>query len=129
VGPVVGSQKEEIPPALIWTNESSISTVTESQGQQVTWTGGAPGTYVVVGGYSSTSPPLGQGPQTVVFDCFVPVAAGQFTVPSSVLEELPTGSGSLGLSDSAAPVAFQATGIGSGVAQASESTSKNVTYK
>ena len=34
------------PVPLTWTNESSISAVTESQGQLITWTGGASGTYV-----------------------------------------------------------------------------------
>ncbi len=130
-GKDVGAFKVTVtfPPTLVWTNESSISTVTESQGQLITWTGGAPGTFVAIGGNSSTSPPLGEVPQNVSFECFVPVAAGEFTIPSSVLEELPKGSGSLGLSDSSPQVAFEATGIDSGVVMASESTYNNVTYK
>jgi hypothetical protein len=117
------------PTSLDWTNENSISTVTESQGQLITWTGGATGTYVVIGGTSSTSPPAGETPQSVLFDCFVPVGDQQFTIPSYVLLSLPTGTGSLGLSNSATPVAFTASGISHGVALAADATDENVTYK
>ena len=117
------------PAALNWTNEKSISSITESEGQLITWTGGATGTYMVIGGQSSTSPPLGEIPQSVVFECFVPVGDQQFTIPSYVLLALPKGKGSIGITNTASPVGFTATGIGHGVALAIDTTDENVTYK
>jgi uncharacterized protein (TIGR03437 family) len=130
-GKDVGSFNVNItfPAALDWTNENSISTITESQGQPITWTGGATGTYVVIGGSSSTSPPLGEEPQAVTFECFVPAGNQQFTIPSYVLLALPKGKGTLGLTNSSTPVAFAATGISHGVALASDTTDENVTYQ
>jgi uncharacterized protein (TIGR03437 family) len=117
------------PTQLDWTNENSISTVTESAGQLITWTGGATGTYVAIGGNSSTSPTDGSTPLTVTFACFVPVQDQTFTIPSYVLLSLPTGSGALGLTNDATPVAFTATGISHGAALAGDTTDINVTYK
>jgi uncharacterized protein (TIGR03437 family) len=130
-GKDVGSFNVNItfPAALDWTNQNSVSTINESQGQPITWTGGATGTYVVIGGQSSTSPPLGDEPQTVIFDCFVPVGNQQFTIPSYVLLALPQGKGTLGITNSATPVAFAATGISHGVAMATDTIDENVTYK
>jgi uncharacterized protein (TIGR03437 family) len=130
-GAQVGSFKVAVtfPVLLNWTNEASISTVTESQGQLVTWTGGAPGTYVAIGGQSSTSPPAGVVPESVSFECFVPVADQQFTVPSYVLLALPTGNGTLGLSNNASPVPFTATGIDGGVVLAGDTTYNNIIYR
>ncbi len=123
------SVKITFPDTLNWTNEKSISSITESKGQSITWTGGATGTFVVIGGESSTSPPLGEIPQSVVFECFVPVGNQQFTIPSYVLLALPKGSGSLGITNTATPVGFTATGIGHGVALASDTIDESVTYK
>ncbi len=123
------SVKITFPATLNWTNEKSISSITESEGQLITWTGGATGTYMVIGGQSSTSPPLGEVPQSVVFECFVPVGNQQFTIPSYVLLALPKGKGSLGITNTATPVGFTAAGIGHGVALASDTIDENVTYK
>jgi len=130
-GKDVGSFKVSVtfPQLLDWTNQNSISTVTESQGQSVTWTGGEPGTYVVVGGSSSTNPPLGDVPQTVSFICFVPVADDQFTVPSYVLQALPTGKGTLALTNSGTPVPFSPSGVSAAVAMAGDTIDINVTYQ
>ncbi len=130
-GKAVGAFTAKItfPTLLDWTNESSITTVTESQGQLVTWTGGAPGSYVFIGGSSSTPLTDGQLPQTITFACYVPVADQQFTIPSYVLLSLPKGKGTLGLTNSALPVAFSASGLDSAVALAGDTTSTNVTYQ
>jgi hypothetical protein len=130
-GKDVGSFKVNLtfPASLDWTNQNSISAVTESQGQLITWTGGANGTYVVIGGQSSTSPPLGEEPQTVLFYCFVPVGDQQFTIPSYVLLALPKGKGTLGITNSSTPVAFTPTGISHGAALATDTTDENVTYQ
>ncbi len=104
-----------LPVPLTWTNENSISAVTESQGQQITWTGGASGSLVFITGSSSASAVSGS------FTCVVPVAAGQFTVPSYVLSTLPTGTGALGIFNFASPTRFMATGIDPGTATTASS--------
>jgi len=76
-------------PILNWTNQSAAVTVDRTQGLLVTWTGGNPGTYVVIGG-TSTSTASGA---IAGFGCRVAAEAGQFTVPSYILQGLPAGSG------------------------------------
>jgi uncharacterized protein (TIGR03437 family) len=117
------------PTPLVWGNIDSITDVTESQGQLVTWTGGATGTYVIIGGTSSTNPPLPELPVNMTFACWVPVSDLQFTIPSYVLLSMPTGKGTLGMTNSATPVAFTATGLDNGVAMAGDTIDINVTYK
>ncbi len=117
------------PTPLVWGNINSITDVTEAQGQLVTWTGGATGTYVIIGGTSSTNPPLPALPVNMTFACWVPVSDLQFTIPSYVLLSMPTGKGTLGMTNSATPVAFTATGLDSGVAMAGDTIDINVTYK
>jgi len=58
-------------------------TITRSQGQQVTWQGGAPGTYAAIGAS------LGSFDHFLTFTCFVATSAGQFTIPPWVLMALP----------------------------------------
>lgn len=113
------------PNPLTWTNETSISTVVEANGQLVTWTGGATGTYVGIGGGSSSS----DGSLSGAFFCLAPVGVGQFTIPSYVLQTLPPGDGSLALYNSSNPVPFTATGIDHGAASASVYSSENVIYQ
>jgi uncharacterized protein (TIGR03437 family) len=72
------------PPPLVWTNQSSITTVNRAQGQQVTWSGGAPGTYVQIGGQSAVAVGVG-----ATFVCLAPVNDGQFTIPAWILLTLP----------------------------------------
>jgi uncharacterized protein (TIGR03437 family) len=115
------------PTLLDWTNENSITTVTESQGQAITWTGGEPGTYIFIGGSSSTA---GPPPVSITFFCYVPVEDQQFTIPSYVLLTLPKGKGTLGMSNSAKPVQFPSTtGLDSASAQATDTFDTNVTYQ
>jgi len=114
------------PVPLTWTNESSISAVTESQGQLITWTGGASGTYVYISGNSSLSTDLAVSGS---FICLAPVSAQQFTIPSYVLLALPTGTGSLGVANYANLSRFTATGLDFGYVFAGVSSSENVTYQ
>jgi len=81
-------------PLMNWTNQSASATVDKSQGLTVTWTGGNPGTYVVITGTSTNA---NQNPQGVTggFTCLAPVAAGRFTVPSYILLALPSGPGAV----------------------------------
>ncbi len=115
-----------LPVPLTWTNEQSISTVTESQGQLITWSGGASGTLVFISG-SSSSIDLSV---SASFICVAPVGNEQFTVPSYVLSALPKSTnGSLGVFNFASPVSFTASGIDSGTASAGVLSSENVTYQ
>lgn len=95
---------------LNWTNEGSITAVNRAQGQQVTWSGGATNSYVIISGSSSA------GGVSGAFTCYAPVSAGQFTVPSYVLLALPAGSGSLSLENSTTPNFFTASGLDYGIA-------------
>jgi uncharacterized protein (TIGR03437 family) len=126
VGPFKGTITFPVP--LDWTNESSITTVTESGGQLITWTGGANGTYVYIEGSSSTSPATGE-PVSISFVCIVPVTDQQFTIPAYVLLALPTGTGTLAVFNEANPVSFVATGITSGSLSAGVASEENVTYQ
>jgi uncharacterized protein (TIGR03437 family) len=114
------------PSPLNWTNSSSISAISRSQGVSVSWTGGAAGTYVTING-TSTATIAGQ-PVSVSFTCAAPVSAGQFTVPSYVLLALPAGSGTLGLDNFTNPTTFTATGLDFGYQYAGSAVSINATY-
>jgi uncharacterized protein (TIGR03437 family) len=109
---------------LTWTNESSISTVTRASGQQLTWSGGTPNSYVYVSGSSASA-----SGASATFICYAPVSAGQLTVPNYVLLALPAGTGNLGISNSAAPASFTATGLsGPGIATGGVSFAITPTY-
>ena len=91
-------------PIMTWTNKATAATVTRTQGLTFTWTGGNPGTYVILGGSS------GIAGVTVAFTCRVPVDSGQFTVPSYILLGMPTGVGSLTIQHLVVST-FSATGL------------------
>ena len=111
-------------PLLNWTNESTAATVTRSQGAQVTWTGGAPGTYVFISGSSSSS-----GGVSGSFTCFAPQSALQFTVPAYVLDTLPAGTGSLSVENITSYTKFTATGLDYGTGFGFTGYSTSATYK
>ena len=92
---------------LNWTNMNAITSITRSQGVTINWTGGASGSYVYIFGSSSNSV------AGASFECFAPVSANQFTVPSYVLLALPasgTNGGSLTISNSTSQ-SFSAPGL------------------
>ncbi|HEY6345590.1 MAG TPA: hypothetical protein VIY49_29170 [Bryobacteraceae bacterium] len=102
---------------LVWTNASSTSTVNRANGVTVTWSGGAPNSYVLIFGSSSTSVSFQATPLTVTFDCIAAASAGTFTVPPAVLQSLPAASAggltppSLTVENTADPVLFSASGL------------------
>jgi hypothetical protein len=110
-------------PLLNWTNESTASPVNRSQGAQVTWTGGAPGTFVFISGSSSSGGVSGS------FTCYAPQSALQFTVPSYVLDTLPAGTGSLSVENITQYTRFTATGLDYGTAFGFTGFSTNATYQ
>lgn len=127
--PSVGPFKTQIVfsnPLFQWTNQAAAANVTRSAGQQITWTGGSPGTYVYMSGSSSNGSISGS------FQCYSPVEALAFTIPGFVLDTLPassTGAGNLAVENSTAPVSFTATGINYGFGIGALSYSINATYK
>jgi hypothetical protein len=74
-------------PILAWTNATQITTVHESAGQLVTWTGSdLTGTVQIIG----ASGPGSQGPfASASFVCTAPAAAQRFLIPPAVLLVLP----------------------------------------
>jgi hypothetical protein len=116
------------PTALVWTNRSAVATVNRSDGVTFTWTGGAPQTYVTISGRSSSVPDAPASP-SAAFACNIPVSAGRFTVPPSVLLALPPGSGSLAIQNFTQPVPFAATGLDFAYAQGYMSASTQVSWR
>ncbi len=108
-------------PLLVWTNPEAAATVTRSQGVTVTWSGGIPGSYVIIGGNS------GSPYTTASFRCLVPQSAGQFTVPPYVLLGMPSGLGGISIQNlNQTPIS--AAGVDSGTAAGTVLASTNSTY-
>src|SRR6185295_16084980 len=111
-------------PILNWTNQSAAATVDRAQGLLVTWTGGNPGTSVVIGG-TSTSTASGA---IAGFGCRVAAEAHQFTVPSYILQGLPAGSGGVNVQNDVFST-FSATGLDNPSAGGTISFSQAATIK
>lgn len=97
-------------PALTWTNQSAAASITRSAGLPITWTGGASGTYVIIGGTATAT-----SGAFASFTCIAPLSAGQFTVPSYILNALPAGNGTVTVENSTNYGTFTATGINNGI--------------
>ena len=110
-------------PLLAWTNQAAGATVNRSQGVQVTWNGGSPGSYVIISGNST-----GSSGVYGFFTCYAPQSAGQFTVPAFVTGTLPAGSGNLSVENGTNFVSFSATGLDSGFGFGFNSIQINSTY-
>jgi uncharacterized protein (TIGR03437 family) len=112
-------------PLLVWTNQSAATSVDRTQGLTVTWTGGNPGTYVVISGTSTLA-----GNATVIggFTCRIAVEARTFTVPSYILLALPAGSGGVALQNDLYGT-FSASGLDSTSALGDVSHSTASTYR
>jgi uncharacterized protein (TIGR03437 family) len=107
---------------LTWTNSSADTSVNRANGVNLTWSGGASGSIVYIGGTSSSSSVSSS------FTCYAPVSAGAFTVPSYVLLALPAGTGTLGITNEANPVSFTASGLDTGILFGGVTFSINATY-
>jgi uncharacterized protein (TIGR03437 family) len=128
-GPEVGAFQVtlNIPQQLVWSNESSIGNVPRSSPLRVTWSGGDPSGYVAITGTSFSQSVAG------VFTCLERTNAGQFSVPTYVLQSLPASSGevpgNLVVSGSTGFTSFTATGINTGSVSAVTATQKSVRYQ
>jgi hypothetical protein len=92
-------------PILTWTNQSAAATITRTQGVTVNWTGGAPGSYVIISGSSLDLSSSASGS----FVCLAPQSALTFTVPSYVTLTLPAGTGSLDVENGTSFGTFKAS--------------------
>jgi len=110
------------PSPLVWTNQAAITSVNRSQNVTVTWTGGIPGTWVQIGGGSTTISASG------TFVCFAPVSAGTFTIPSYVLLASPVGNGGINLINQSNNQPFTASGLNISTAVAETESSISVPF-
>ena len=138
-GPDVGSFSTTlaVPTPLVWTNQSSITSVTRANGVTVNWTGGDPKGFVQISGISTTGDNYVAG----YFLCTAKTSDGTFTVPPMVLLGLPpTGTlssggvsiplpGTLAVTGVTAQSTFKASGLDYGFATSTVSNSTQVTYK
>jgi uncharacterized protein (TIGR03437 family) len=108
---------------LSWTNSSNLANITRSSGANISWTGGASNSFVAISGASTTSA------VTASFSCYAPASAHQFAIPSYVLQALPTGIGTLTVSNQTTPVPFTASGLDVGLASAGVSFSISSLYQ
>ena len=113
-------------PSLTWSNVAANSSIDRSQGATITWSGGAPNSYVAITG--TVSPSADGQPLSASYTCVAPVAASQFTVPPAVLLSMPPGAGTITVANSSNFQTFTASGLDFGFAFAGVSQQINVTY-
>jgi uncharacterized protein (TIGR03437 family) len=89
------SSSVDIGTPITWTNQSALTQIPQSrtEGLNITWSGGQSGSFVVITGIGYTSA-NGAIPTSsdagAEFTCVAPASAGEFTVPSVVLQALPS---------------------------------------
>jgi uncharacterized protein (TIGR03437 family) len=106
---------------LTWTNISAAANIDQSKDLLLTWTGGNPGSYVLIS--SSTTPAFGV---TQAYLCKAPADAGQFTVPSYILKGLAAGTGgTLMQNDIYYPLPASGLDVSVAIASVSSSTASN----
>ena len=106
----------------MWTDQSAITSVNRSQDLTVHWTGGIPGSYVSIGGGSTTIS------VSASFICYAPVSAGQFTIPAYILQAMPVANGGINLLNQSNPQTFSASGINLTFAVAETESSISVPF-
>ena len=112
-------------PLLTWTNQSAGAMVNRAQGVQITWSGGASGSHVIIMG-SSTNDVAGVNGS---FTCITNQSAFSFTVPGYITGSLPLGTGNLTVEDAASYGTFKATGLDYGTSFGFTGTEVNSTYQ
>jgi hypothetical protein len=115
-------------PLLTWTNPGAVATIDRTQAVTVTWSGGNPGTYVIITGTSS-APSTGVGLGVVAgFTCLALVDDGRFVVPAYILSALPAGKGGTAIQNDVYG-SLTATGLDIGLALGDISISVESTYQ
>ena len=129
-----------LPAPLVWTNQSSTTTVDRSKGVTVNWTGGDPAGYVQIIGASYASAGA-NNTVTTSFLCTAKTTDLTFTVPPVVLLALPpSGSvssggvvvpipGVLSVASISATAPFKAPGVDIAGATSSVNYTNSVTYQ
>jgi uncharacterized protein (TIGR03437 family) len=141
-GPDVGAftVTYNAPAPLVWTNQSSLSTINRASGATVTWSGGDPAGYVTISGTSTYFGATAATNASASFTCVARVSDGSFFIPPVVLLSLPpsasrSGStiiepGSLAVASSSPSVAsFQASGIDFGGVSSASVYGGSATYQ
>ncbi|HEY4361072.1 MAG TPA: hypothetical protein VGN17_08890 [Bryobacteraceae bacterium] len=119
-GKDVGAFTTTLKLAPLTSVDLGTGSITRSQGQQIAWQGGEPGTYVAIGG----------GVGSLTFVCFVATSAQQFTIPSWVLLTLPAQAlGNLYISNNSNPQSFTAPGLDFAYGVARNFYSGGVTFR
>jgi uncharacterized protein (TIGR03437 family) len=85
------SASVDVPGNFVWTNQDAVNTIARSAGQNITWTGGGSGIVLIFGGsVVQTGGSLTDGTyDAVFFQCSAQASAGSFTIPGSVLQQVP----------------------------------------
>ena len=78
------SASANMPQPLVWTNRDQLVLVDRTQPLNVAWSGGS-GTQVLIVGFGVYLP----ANSTTVFGCLAPSGATSFTVPASLLSNVP----------------------------------------
>lgn len=100
IGPFTATLTASLTNPFVWTNRSTITALNRANGQTITWTGGIPGSYVSIFGYSFAHENSRGGngsDEYTYFTCSALASAGQFTVPAEVLGGLLRTGASLGV--------------------------------
>jgi hypothetical protein len=82
-----------VPQAVTWTNINSgltAGSIDRTKDLTITWTGGDAFGYVEILGTAQLGP-QNSPTYTLAFDCAAPTSAQSFTIPSAVLQMMPTG--------------------------------------
>jgi uncharacterized protein (TIGR03437 family) len=93
-GPDVGpfSASLAVPGNFSWTNQAALpDPIPRSTNLNITWTGGGSGVVAIIGLSGVQAGGTQQNPlyDSAVFVCTAPASAGSFSVPASVLQQLP----------------------------------------
>ena|GEM_PF-319462 len=83
-------------PSVTWTNRDALGSVDRTRGVPIEWSGGSPGQGVIL--LLAGSDQKTKGTTTIV--CTAPATDGRFTIPPSVMANLPAVRGTADLSDS-----------------------------
>lgn len=122
------SAKIKIGAAVEWTNRASISNVPRSEDLRITWTGGTDSEYIWIQGAAAVE----STSQFVAFYCVERASAGQLTVPSYVLSQLPAAAQGI-LMLTSAPFRggsrFEASGVDAAYITATSGSGRTVTYR
>lgn len=126
----------QIPASTVdWPDKNTVDSITRSQGYQVRWTGGNPAVEHVAIYGSSTGPATGSDVPGTSFLCTAAAGDRQFTVPASVLQQLPASASSKDgiISIGTAPLnnagPFTVQGVESGQFTFTQTVVRSVTYK